>query len=125
MMSSPRYQGVWPNNIELWPRGGKNRVKEHYEPDYELVIDRARAYGVKGFLFINGYLKDVEKSIELCKKTKNAYMTIGCSPSRAHDVFEQELWGKIFPLRENISKDDKQVLLDAYFTRMRELIKED
>jgi Tat protein secretion system quality control protein TatD with DNase activity len=70
-------------------------------------------------------LKDVEKSIKLCKKTENAYLTIGCGPARAHDVFDQELWGKMFPLKENISKDDKQYMLDAYFTRMRELIKED
>ena len=66
--------------------GGKG--SNQHRPDIDVVINRARSFGVQGFIFTGSYFEDCEKSLDLCYKTANSYATIGLSPQRAIEPYK-------------------------------------
>lgn len=63
---------------------GKYYKKQVHEADHDSVIERAIKHGVDKFLFVGGYYNDTVKSLELCKKYKGGYSTLGIHPCRAN-----------------------------------------
>jgi len=66
---------------------GEYRGKQAHEPDFDLIIQRGRQYGVKKYLFAAGYIEDAKISYQLSLKSNDFYATIGVHPCRAKEPF--------------------------------------
>lgn len=75
-LSDPRFKGVYHG-------------KQAHENDFEVVIERAREWGVQKFLFAAGHIEDAEDSYELSKGHDNFYSTIGIHPCRSKEPFSK------------------------------------
>uniref|UniRef100_A0A7S3ND43 Uncharacterized protein n=1 Tax=Euplotes harpa TaxID=151035 RepID=A0A7S3ND43_9SPIT len=64
--------------------------KKYHDEDFDVVIQRARDYGVEKFLFAAGYIEDAKISYDLSTKLEDAYITIGVHPCRATEVFKND-----------------------------------
>ena len=60
--------------------------KQKHDADAQIVIDRARQYGVDRLLLSAGCYSDTIKSQELIEKNKGCYTTVGIHPCRANVV---------------------------------------
>jgi TatD DNase family protein len=66
---------------------GKYYGKDAHKEDFDLVISRAKSFGVNGFLFASGHIEDALTSLDLCQRTANSYGTIGIHPCRAAEPY--------------------------------------
>ncbi|CAI2373901.1 unnamed protein product [Moneuplotes crassus] len=84
--------------------------KKAHEPDFEVVMNRARQYGVEKFLFSAGYIEDAVKSYDLATKSEDYFMTIGVHPCRATEVYKDE--GTVETYHEKIEKTIEEHFVD-------------
>ena len=92
---------------------GEYNGKHQHEPDFDLVIKRANAFGVKKFLFAAGYIADAKISYDLAKRSNDFYATIGVHPCRALEPYKSA--GLVF---DDLTADQRQVALQNYLTEL-------
>ncbi|EGO25736.1 hypothetical protein SERLADRAFT_369120 [Serpula lacrymans var. lacrymans S7.9] len=66
---------------------GTHHGRKKHEDDFESMLDRSRAAGVKSMIITGGSLKESKHALDLAKK-HNLYATVGCHPTRSKE-FEQ------------------------------------
>lgn len=79
-------------------RGWYRRESEH-EPDQDLVLERAKAHGIKKMIFTANTLGDSNFAYKITANVPNYFLTIGVNPMHANDVF------KIASGEEDFSRD--------------------
>ncbi|KAE9408269.1 Mg-dependent DNase [Gymnopus androsaceus JB14] len=77
---------------------GKYHGKKKHDDDFNLMLERARAAGVKGMIITGGSLGESRKALNLAKEN-NLYATIGCHPTRSSE-FEKFQGGPEAYLKE-------------------------
>ena len=92
---------------------GEYYGKQQHEADFDLVIKRANAFGVKKFLFAAGYIADAKISYDLAKRSNDFYATIGVHPCRALEPYKSA--GLVF---DDLTADQRQVALQNYLTEL-------
>ena len=126
---SERFKGVYSDR-KAWHR-----------PDLDVIIRRARSFGVRAIIFSTGYIADVEVSLANCYRFKNTYTTIGVSAPRSMDPYQNfdlklgrsktkfEHKKELKLLKENVilmdSLLDRKFALETYFKRMDKILEND
>ncbi|KDQ63449.1 hypothetical protein JAAARDRAFT_119837 [Jaapia argillacea MUCL 33604] len=78
-----RFIGVTVNLTDPVFRG-KHRGKQLHDDDFEAVLDRSHAAGVKSMIITGTSLHESKQALHLAAK-HNLYATIGCHPTRSTD----------------------------------------
>lgn len=67
---------------------GKYFGKKQHEPDFHLVVNRARKYGIRKFIFSASSLYSAKFSQKLASIQDDFYATLGVHPSSARDALQ-------------------------------------
>jgi len=99
---------------------GKYYGKQAHANDWEEVIQRARGYGVRKFLFASISLKDAQESLKLAALSRDFYSTIGIHPTRASHPYMDFCSDK--KKRESLTDEEKDAAVKQYYQKMRQIL---
>mmetsp|Transcript_17727 Transcript_17727/g.32008 ORF Transcript_17727/g.32008 Transcript_17727/m.32008 type:complete len:305 (-) Transcript_17727:1170-2084(-) len=74
---------------------GKYNSKNHHGPDVDVVIQRAKNWGVQKFLLAGGNLKQSKKALEVSLTDASCYCTVGVHPCLANTVDSDDYFDQL------------------------------
>jgi Tat protein secretion system quality control protein TatD with DNase activity len=95
---------------------GRYNKKQVHRMDMFHILDRARQFGVKGFVFHAYNVKDAKECISIAKRVDNSFVKIGLAPRSAEEIFKGEKLRNSMQIKKAV---------DDYFNEMRKVIEKD